>query len=61
MNPNHTVHCCDIGCHANPLWHFGLKHLYLKDYAEFDSKIYYIMFLQDCLLACKISTVNTLT
>ena len=38
-----------------------LKHLYLNDYAEFDSKISYIMFLHDYHLACKISTVRTLT
>ena len=34
-----------------------LKHLYLNDYAEFDSKI---MFLHDYLLTCEISTVRTL-
>ena len=27
-----------------------LKHLYLNDGAEFNSKISYIMFLHDCLL-----------
>ena len=37
-----------------------LKHLYLNDYAEFDSKISYIMFLHDYLLACEIYTVRTL-
>ena len=37
-----------------------LKHLYLIDYAEFDSKISYIIFLHDYHLACKISTVRTL-
>ena len=36
-----------------------LKHLYLNDYAEFYSKISYIMFLHDYLLACEISTVRT--
>ena len=35
------------------------KHLYLKDYAEFDSKILYIEFLHDYLLVCEISTVKT--
>ena len=34
-----------------------LKHLHLNDYAEFDSKISYIMFLHDYLLACEIYTV----
>ena len=37
-----------------------LKHLYLNDYAEFDSQISYIMFLHDYHLACEISTVRTL-
>ena len=36
-----------------------LKHLYLKDYAEFDSKISYIMFQHDYHLACEISMVRT--
>ena len=31
-----------------------LKHLYLDDYAEFDSKISYIMVLHDYHLACEI-------
>ena len=35
-------------------------HLCLNDYAEFDSKISYIMFLHDYLMACEISTVRTL-
>ena len=37
-----------------------LKHLYLNDYADFESKISYIMFLHDYHLACEISTVRTL-
>ena len=37
-----------------------LKHLYLNDYAEFDSKISYIMFLHNYLSACEISTVRTI-
>ena len=37
-----------------------LKHLYLNDYAEFNSKISYIMFLHDYHLASEISTVRTL-
>ena len=35
------------------------KHLYLNDNSEFDSKISYLMFLHDYLLACEISTVTT--
>ena len=38
-----------------------LKHLFLNEYAEFDSKISHIMFLNDNLLVCEISTVGTLT
>ena len=38
-----------------------LKHLYLNDYAEFDSKIsYIILFLHDYLLVCEISKVRTI-
>ena len=37
-----------------------LKHLYLNDYAEFDSKIPYILFFHINHLACEISTVRTL-
>ena len=37
------------------------KYLYLNDYSEFDSKISYLMFLHDYLLACEISTVRTKT
>ena len=33
----------------------------LNDYAEFDSKNSYIMFLNDYLLVCEISTIRTLT
>ena len=25
VNPNDYVHCCVIGCHGNPLLHFGLN------------------------------------
>ena len=32
--------------------------MYLNDYAEFNSKISYIMFWHDFLLACEISTEN---
>ena len=46
------------------LWGEGIyiimKHIYLNDYVEFDSKISYIMFLHYYLLACIISTVRTL-
>ena len=35
-----------------------LKHLYLNGYAEFDSKISYLMFFNDYHLACQISTVR---
>ena len=37
-----------------------LKHLYLNYYAEFDSKISYIMFLYGYLLASEMSTIRTL-
>ena len=37
------------------------KQLHPNDYAEFDSKISYIMFLHDYFLACEIATVRTLT
>ena len=37
-----------------------MKHLYLNDYAEFNSKISYIMCLRDYLLACEISAVRSL-
>ena len=37
-----------------------MKHLYLDDYAEINSKISYLMFLLDYLLACEVSTVRTL-
>ena len=37
-----------------------LKHLYLNDYAEFDSIISYIMFSYGYLLVCEISTIRTL-
>ena len=37
-----------------------LKHLYLNDYAELDSRISYCMFLHDYLLDCEISTVRTI-
>ena len=43
-----------------PLTFSILNHLYLNDYAEFDSKISYIMFLHEYLLACEISTETTL-
>ena len=36
-------------------------YLYLNDYSEFDSKISYLMFLHDYLLACEISMVRTQT
>ena len=38
-----------------------LKHLNLNHYAEFDSKISYIIYLHDYLLAYEISPVKTLT
>ena len=37
-----------------------LQHLYINVYAEFDSKILYIVFLRDHQLACEISTIRTL-
>ena len=76
VNPNDYVRCCVIGCHTllhfglntkvscEGLLGGGgyilLKHLYINDYAEFDSKISHIMFLHDYHLACEISTVRTL-
>ena len=36
-------------------------YIYLNGYSEFDSKISYLMFLHDYLLACEISTVRTQT
>ena len=76
MNPTDYVHCCVIGCHGNSfglnkkkvsceglLWGGGvkiLKHLYLNDYAEFNSKISHIMFFTLLSLACEISTIRTL-
>ena len=36
-----------------------LTHIYLNDYAEFDSKISYRMFLHDYLLTCEISRART--
>ena len=53
------------GCEG--LFFFGgggksiLKHLYLNYYADFDSKISYIMFLHDYQLACEISNVTIRT
>ena len=55
----HQVHCC--------IW-FEKNKSVVRDffkgggliYAEFDSKIIYIMFLHYYLLVCKISTVKTL-
>ena len=38
-----------------------LKHLYRNDYAEFTSKISYMMFSHDYHFVCEISTVRTLT
>ena len=76
VNPNDYVHCCVIICHGNSLLHFGLntkvscegllrgyiilKHLYLNDYAEFDSTISYITFLHYYHLDCEISRVRAL-
>ena len=37
-----------------------LKHLYLNDHAEFNSKIWNIMFLHNYRLVCEISTVGSL-
>ena len=71
MNPNDNVnfassavmviHCCiwfeqKVSCDGILGGLNILKHLYLNNYPEFDSK----MFLHDNLLACEISTVNTL-
>ena len=50
--------------HKSQLWRGGLnylKPLYLDDYAEFESKISYLMFLHDDHSVCEISTVRTLT
>ena len=61
-----VIHCCiwfkqKVSCEGLSREGISiLKHLYLNDYTKFDSKISYIMFLHDCLLACEISTVKTL-
>ena len=61
------IHCCIWFEQKIQLWgtfRGGIKgilqHLYLNDYAEFDSKIMFIMFLHDYQLTCEISTVRTL-
>ena len=62
VNPNDCVHCCVIVLveHNSQIIQIILKHLYLNDYADFDSKISFVMFLHNYHLACEISTVRTL-
>ena len=61
-----VIHCCscfdDKRSVVRDFYWGGFKvfwNIYDYDYAEFDSKMWYIMFLHDYLLACEISTVCT--
>ena len=67
-SPVMAIHCCIWFKQKSQLWGtlrgwFKVsmyKHLYLNDYAEFHSKISYIMFLHDYCLACEIAMVRPL-
>ena len=56
-----VIHCyMGFGQNSRLCGAFRWGHLYINDYAEFDSKISFIIFLHDYHLACEISTVRTL-
>ena len=54
MDPNDYVHYCVTGCHGNSLFFRG------GGVKVFDSRISYIMFVDDNLSVCEISPVRTL-